>query len=421
MAHGNMLLGYSRGSVGDVTFTRTNGQQIARARNRRPKNPRSNSQMAQRSLFASAVKMYQLAVANFFKFAYEDRKTHESDYNAFMRHNVKQGTNISKACFNDRKYPAIGNWVFGQGSLQELDYVQQNNNVKWYTGVKLPEADYPRITTIGQLSSYLLLSDRYKLGDMITVVEYGWYPYGSEVFPSLEPPISDHGTYFDFSQFIIDPNDDTRIDTYGWSSLVANVEDTHPLEVFVEIGSEIFDEQYRSVAIIHTRKKSDGGIMSSNAPLLLSGAYEQAYIDSSSPEYIDSVLASWKSSEDAILNPDSGAQGSSTSVFAQPVDKFPMTIAANTSEAMLNLYGIELAQGDKLRMLVKRDSNQSFYSNVIYQDGATIDASYFQLVSTSAAEGGNKTITLKNASTGSHQVTISSLQVNGKDVPILTL
>lgn len=420
MAHGNMLLGYARGSVGDVTFTRTNGNQVARARNRRPKNPKTNSQMAQRSLFASAVKMYQLAVSNFFKFAFEDRKPHESDYNAFMRHNVKMGTNITQACFNDRKYPAIGDWVFAQGSLQQLDYVQQNNNVKWYTGVKLPSADYARIITIGELSQYLLLSDRYMVGDMITVVEYGWYPYGSAVFPSLEPPLGDHGTYFDFSQFIIDPNDTTRIDSFGWSSLVANDEDTHPNEVFVEIGSEIFDEQYRSVAMIHTRKKSDGGIMASNAPLLMSGAYEQAYVDSSAYEYIDGVLASWKASEDAILNPDSGAQGSHTSVFAKPADTFPITIAANASGAVLNLYGIELAQGDKLRMMVKRDSNLPFYSNVIYQDGATMDAGYFQLVSTSAADGGNKTISLKNTSTAIVEVTISSLQVNGKDVQILT-
>ena len=42
MAKGNMLMGYSRGSVGDVTFARIKGQQIARARNRNPKNPKTN-------------------------------------------------------------------------------------------------------------------------------------------------------------------------------------------------------------------------------------------------------------------------------------------------------------------------------------------------------------------------------------------
>lgn len=53
MAKGNMLLGYARGKVGDLVFSRANGTQIARARNRYPKNPRSISQAYQRMVFAT--------------------------------------------------------------------------------------------------------------------------------------------------------------------------------------------------------------------------------------------------------------------------------------------------------------------------------------------------------------------------------
>lgn len=53
MAKGNMLLGYSRGKVGDVVFTRFNGQQVAKARNRNPKNPKSEAQCVQRMVQAT--------------------------------------------------------------------------------------------------------------------------------------------------------------------------------------------------------------------------------------------------------------------------------------------------------------------------------------------------------------------------------
>ena len=58
MAKGNMFLGMSRGSVGDVTFYRGRGQQLARARNRNPKNPRSSAQIIQRMILATASKAY---------------------------------------------------------------------------------------------------------------------------------------------------------------------------------------------------------------------------------------------------------------------------------------------------------------------------------------------------------------------------
>lgn len=53
MAKGNLLLGYSRGKIGDVVLTRFNGQQVTRARNRNPKNPKSMGQLVQRMVLAT--------------------------------------------------------------------------------------------------------------------------------------------------------------------------------------------------------------------------------------------------------------------------------------------------------------------------------------------------------------------------------
>ena len=53
-----MFLGMSRGSVGDVTFYRNRGNQVARARNRAPMNPKTEAQTIQRMILATASKAY---------------------------------------------------------------------------------------------------------------------------------------------------------------------------------------------------------------------------------------------------------------------------------------------------------------------------------------------------------------------------
>lgn len=60
MAKGNLFLGFGRGSVGDVTFTHANGEQIARARNRAPRNPRSALQLLQRVCLKTSSSAYSL-------------------------------------------------------------------------------------------------------------------------------------------------------------------------------------------------------------------------------------------------------------------------------------------------------------------------------------------------------------------------
>ena len=60
MSKDNLFLGFARGSVGDVTFTRVNGVQVARARNRSPKNPKTPIQLVQRVCMKTAALGYSL-------------------------------------------------------------------------------------------------------------------------------------------------------------------------------------------------------------------------------------------------------------------------------------------------------------------------------------------------------------------------
>lgn len=60
MSKGNLLLGQARGKVGDVVFYRLEGEQVTRARNRSPKNPRTPVQLAQRVIMNTVSKAYSL-------------------------------------------------------------------------------------------------------------------------------------------------------------------------------------------------------------------------------------------------------------------------------------------------------------------------------------------------------------------------
>ena len=70
MAKGNLFLGMARKKIGDVVFYRANGEQISRARNRSPKNPRSEKQSVQRMVLATAAKT-RAALAGLYNHSFE--------------------------------------------------------------------------------------------------------------------------------------------------------------------------------------------------------------------------------------------------------------------------------------------------------------------------------------------------------------
>lgn len=88
MAKGNMLQGMARGKVGDVVFSRLNGEQISRVRNRHPKNPRSNSQLYQRAIMATVMRAYSAGMV-IFDHAFEGKAIGAENQRRFMALNAK--------------------------------------------------------------------------------------------------------------------------------------------------------------------------------------------------------------------------------------------------------------------------------------------------------------------------------------------
>lgn len=113
-----MFVGTAKGKVGNLVLSKFHGEQVTKAYQPTVANPKSYGQMYQRARFANAVKFYKRATQAFFSFAFEDKKITESDFNAFMRHNVSNSLIVNRANYLDPSYPALGNnWRLSDGSL----------------------------------------------------------------------------------------------------------------------------------------------------------------------------------------------------------------------------------------------------------------------------------------------------------------
>lgn len=87
MAKDNLFLGTARGSVGDVTFSRLNGIQVARVRNRSPRNPQSPAQMVQRIIMSTVGKAYSF-MSEICNHSFEGFETGQLSQRKFMEVNI---------------------------------------------------------------------------------------------------------------------------------------------------------------------------------------------------------------------------------------------------------------------------------------------------------------------------------------------
>lgn len=88
MAKGIDINGQLRGKRGGVVYYRANGQQISRARNFNPKNPKTNAQMIQRAITATVMRMYS-AGKEIFDHSFEGKSVPSGSQRAFMSENMR--------------------------------------------------------------------------------------------------------------------------------------------------------------------------------------------------------------------------------------------------------------------------------------------------------------------------------------------
>lgn len=300
MAKGNMLLGMSRGSVGDVTFYRSGGSQRARARNRKPANPMTVRQQTQRAKFANAVKFHKQVTSNFFRFAYEDKKVNESDYNAFMRHNVGNSGFIGAKASKIASWPALGLWEVTAGSLPEITVTVPAEGSNFLTDIGV----MGNITTVGALSTALIaLGDTWREGDILTVLMYRATAAGS--LPTVDTETA-HTASSSYLQIVLNSSDTTTlaslVGNLGGLEYVMSVDDTDGFFVSGNDSSwaTAWNDDLLQCAVIHSRNTAGGLLVSTesmvaNKPQVITDALNE------SGAYYNSVLADWDAAAEAVL------------------------------------------------------------------------------------------------------------------------
>lgn len=300
MAKGNIILGYLRGSIGDITFFRAKGQQLSRARNRAPANPRTVLQMDQRAKMACAVKFYTQVGTNFFKYAFEGKKDKESYFNSFVKNNILLGGYIGKQASRVYDFPALGAWQISSGTLPEITapFPQSVRGVVYNVGT----VSGSPITTISELTKALIVSDssRWREGDILTCLCYCATNY------STLPTIStDQGNraYTAVWQIRLSSTNSATLPSLEFPLLEMSFEcvlNSDGLSFIGSSGSEYTNNLY-CFGMIHSRNTANGLKVSSSTLVAPQSPDLLSVVSLSSGSYYNAVIADWQATDDAVL------------------------------------------------------------------------------------------------------------------------
>lgn len=118
MSKGNPLLGYSRGKVGDLVLTRGEGQQIMRARNRSPRNPKTQKQMYQRAIMATVMQAYKAGLV-IFDHSFQGKKVGLENMKQFLSINAKK---LRANIISDLAANTVTSSVVSPGAITPVPY-----------------------------------------------------------------------------------------------------------------------------------------------------------------------------------------------------------------------------------------------------------------------------------------------------------
>lgn len=348
MAKGNMLQGMARGSVGDIVFSHSKGQQVARVRNRKPVNPKSGLQMKQRSAFLCPLLFYKRGKQAQFKFAFENKGPQESDFNAFMRLNALAGIPITPAERDLDGYPCLGKYAMSRGSLSRLRF-QCIPNGEDHLGIKVMFAFATKPLTLGDLSNALVAKGDYMSGDIITmfVISGGLIDGNS---------ISEHDREWHIAQFKLDTNSDRPLSELGLTA------DT---EGFSFPGLSGYDQSCVGVGAIISRV-TDAGLKVSDCDLILSTETNRIWRYMQSDAYRNYVAAQWGATGEAILQGSLAVNSNSAAAPSIPAPQVNVT--------SVTIDGKNVEKGGSIT-LTKATPNCAIVVNGTELDGVSVTLS----------------------------------------------
>ena len=308
MSKGSSYWGTATGKIGNTVVRVRKGVRVESAYQPNVKNPRSGGQVVQRGKFSDAVGFYKRAMSNFFKMAFEDKKTNETDFNAYMRHNVSRAYVYSRQMVTggEGSLPYIGKWLMSFGSLYNLPVAASGVNELRPSFIEGVQSD---TQTLGAVWTKLVNAGKLQIGDIVTIVriatdadsaaadEYldetlGQIPgftYAG-VLPVGVPPV------WKVSQYIVDTNSEELLKNQAWiKSVTDGASSSHWKFNFEDLGlTSQSGATAVAVAVIVTRKTSSG-LLCSTTPLVWNQIGENMMTAMGTDEWLQGQRKAWNS------------------------------------------------------------------------------------------------------------------------------
>lgn len=305
MSKGSLFWSKASGKLGEVVLSQVKGQQISRAYQPKVANPRSTGQTLQRVKFSNAVKFYKHATQALFKFAYEDKRKNESDYNAFMRKNSNMAAYVTRDSYLNQFYPAIGNQLLvADGSLPSLPLVK---NDALGIELSLGTEDFSSNTdaTVAELSSRFIKLYNFAEGDILTFVVVR----NEEAKDITSKPTQP--TEWLINQIVISTTNSAKLaDVFGAQNGVRfgtskswSIQGNTGAEKKLLAGadSSSSDGWIVGAALIQSRNVAGQKLLVSRSYLINNKQAAAFYDASIQPAYINQALNTWGRTQDAIL------------------------------------------------------------------------------------------------------------------------
>lgn len=299
MAKGSLFVGSGSGKVGNLVLANTKSGQVTRAYQPNVTNPKTKAQMLQRAKFAIAVKFFKQATQNFFKFAYEDKAQNESDYNSYMRHNIKNSLPMSREQYLDYRVPAIGDvFQLSAGRLTSSIVAGFASGSADTLSLNFPNtAAAP--ATIGDLSK-AAIAEGAQTGDIVTIVFISSKLTAAQVQDPDSIPEGSVAPSWYIGQFIVNEEDGTAIADIAHTGAAATIAAAAVADggfnLTVKVGGTVLG--WGSVVIT---RNTDSALYATNSYLVANEAAVTLAENLQTDGAVENALVSWKSNGTAIL------------------------------------------------------------------------------------------------------------------------
>lgn len=251
MSKGNLLLGQARGRVGDVVFTRIDGEQVARSRNRAPKNPQTPIQLLQRSVMKTNSLAYSM-FRDIADHAFQGKQQGTMCQSEFSRLNIAAMRDELAQLISDNdpeeilswqegnfsskgdSLPVLREYILSSGTLTPIKVRVSPQGFEWLKHYFEEAAEIPAMTY-----AELVQALGVQKGDQLTFCL-------AYVDDSLETPFLSKFTY---SRIILEPADGDMtktVFTVDNGIITINPANANPRNE----GSQVFNQSGNGIAIV---------------------------------------------------------------------------------------------------------------------------------------------------------------------------